>query len=61
MVLLIECHSGDQITADEMDGTCSTLGERQFMQNLVEKRKERDQLEDVFVDERIILKWILKK
>jgi hypothetical protein len=45
-----------------MGGACGTFGDRRDAYRvLVGRTDERDQLEDLGVDGRIILKWIFKK
>jgi hypothetical protein len=58
--LLTKYDSGDQIKNNEKGGECSTYGRQErciWWGDLT----ERDHLEDLGVDERIILKWIFKK
>ena len=46
----------------EIGGECSThMGEVIFIQCLVGNPEEKDSSEDVDVDDRIILNWILRK
>jgi hypothetical protein len=53
----------DKIKEDEMGRVCGTYGGRREMYTGFWRRKleERDHLEVLGIDERILLKWILKK
>jgi hypothetical protein len=54
-------HFGDQIKENEMGGAHGRYGgEGKHVQILEGKMKERDHLEDLGTDRRIILQWILK-
>jgi hypothetical protein len=44
-----------------LGGACSTYGEKTCVQVYGEELKEKHYLEDVGMDGRIILKWIVKK
>ena len=55
-------HFGDEIKEDEMGGALGRHGtEEKLIQSLAGKMKERNHLEDLDIDRRIILQWILKK
>ena len=43
-----------------MDGACSTCGGEKHIRFCWENLRERDHLEDLGVDYKIILKWIFK-
>jgi hypothetical protein len=48
-------------SSDEIGQKCSKLGEEPHTPFLSENLEERDHLEDVDVDGRILFRWILKK
>jgi len=53
---------GDQIEKNEMGGECRTYGEREVHTRFRwGKLRERDHLEDLEVDGRIILRWNFRK
>ena len=55
-------YSGDQTRENAMSGTCDTCGgEDGCMQSFGGEMKERDHLEDLALDGRIILEDILQK
>jgi hypothetical protein len=49
------------VKKDEMGGACCTHGERGNTRFWWGNLKERDHSECLEIDERVILKWILKK
>jgi hypothetical protein len=61
-LLLTKCFSGDKIKKNGMGGTCSIYGgERGVYRILVGKPEEKDHLEDVGVDRKIMLRWIYRQ
>jgi hypothetical protein len=61
-VLLTQYFSGDQIEKNEMEGACSTYGDRKWVyRDLVGKPEGKSHLEDLGVDEIIILRCIFRK
>jgi hypothetical protein len=53
-------YDDDEIKEDEMDGECSTHGEMRNAQKFwLESLRGRDQSQDLGVDWRVILKWIM--
>jgi hypothetical protein len=60
---LTEYYSRDEIKKNEMDRACGTYGgqKRSIQDFCGEIRSERDHMEDLSVDGRIILQWIFKK
>jgi hypothetical protein len=62
-VLLRIYYYGDQITKNEIGGACSMYGgDEKHVQGLGGKNlQERNHLENLDVNRRIILKWILRK
>jgi len=60
VVFLSKYYSGDQIKKDEMGGELNKFGEEEIWTQ-GETWGERDHLEDLGVDGRVIVKWISKK
>jgi hypothetical protein len=61
-VFLTTYYLDDQIKKNEMGGTCSMCLERSGTYRVWwVSLKKRDQLEDLAVDVRVILKWMLNK
>lgn len=57
--MLAKYYSGDQIKDDEMGGACSTRGEkRNAYRILAQKLRERNNLEGLVVDVRIMLREV---
>ena len=53
---------GDNIKKNEMDRACGTYGGKErCIQGLGEDLMEKEHLEDLGEDRRLILKWIFKK
>jgi hypothetical protein len=60
-VLVTKYFSGDQIENNEMVGSYVTYGKQKMhIKNFGKKLRKRDNLEDLHVDWKIILKWIFK-
>jgi hypothetical protein len=61
MVLLIKYYSGDQIEKIQMGAACGTYGgEKRRIYVLKGNLKDRDHMQDLVVDGRIILKCMWK-
>jgi len=61
-VLLTKYYSGDQIKMNDLDGACGMYGRKErCIQGFSGEMRERNQLEDLGIDGRIILKWMLRK
>jgi hypothetical protein len=58
-LVLFTKYYGDQINEDEMGGACSTHGKDMHTVLLFGNLKGRDHLEDVGIDGKVILEWIL--
>lgn len=55
-------HLGDQMKECKMGGACGVTGKREMPRRfLLGNMKERDHLEELNINWRMILKWILKQ